>query len=413
MNTTDTQTDILFVDGGVCAPLGFKAGGIHCGIRRNKTKRDLSLIVADVPCAAAAVYTQNLVYGAPITVTKRSLADGYARAAICNSGIANTCNPDGLEKAEAMRRLTADALGFGEDDIIVASTGVIGQPLDLTPIRQGLPALVADLSADGSDAAAQGIMTTDTRKKEFAAEFTVGGKTCRVGAIAKGSGMICPNMATMLCFITTDIAVSPAMLQAALEHAVGVSFNMLSVDGDTSTNDMACVLASGLAGNAPVTDKGDAYDAFAAALTAVCVRTAREMARDGEGATKLLECTVRGAADAPTAKALAKSVINSALVKTAMFGADANWGRILCAMGYAGVPFTVESTRISFVSAAGTLLVCNNGAAVEFSETVASAILTEPEIIIAVELCDGTAEATAYGCDFSYDYVKINGDYRT
>ncbi len=413
MSKTDETQQINFLDGGVCAPKGFLANGIHCGIRKNKSKRDLALIFSETVCSAAAVYTQNLVFGAPITVTKESLADGRARAVICNSGIANTCNADGLEKARAMRALTATGLDIAPDDIIIASTGVIGQPLNLTPVANGMNELVGGLSASGSDYAAQAIMTTDTRKKEYAVEFTLGGKLCKIGAIAKGSGMICPNMATMLCFITTDTAITAPMLQTALNAAVADSFNMLSIDGDTSTNDMASILANGLAGNKTIETEDSDYELFKAALTALCVKVAREMARDGEGATKLIECVVTGAADENAARALAKSVINSALVKTAMFGADANWGRIICAMGYAGVWLDVNQVDIAFQSAGGTIVVCENGMALDFSEEKAAKVLAEAEIIIDITLKDGSGRASAFGCDFSYDYVKINGDYRT
>ncbi len=413
MKKTEENIQINFIDGGVCAPKGFLANGIHCGIRRNKSKRDLALIFSETDCTAAAVYTQNLVFGAPITVTKESLANGHARAAICNSGIANTCNADGLEKARAMRDIAAAGLKIPAEDIIIASTGVIGLPINLTPVTNGIDKLVGGLNTDGSDHAAQAIMTTDTRKKEYAVEFIVDGKTCRIGAIAKGSGMICPNMATMLCFITTDTAIEPPMLQTALAAAVSNSFNMLSIDGDTSTNDMASILANGQAGNKPIETAGAEYDAFKGALTELCVKVAREMARDGEGATKLIECVISGAADENAARVMAKSVINSALVKTAMFGADANWGRIICAMGYAGVWFDVGSVAIAFKSAGGTIDVCKNGAALNFSEEKAAKVLAEAEIIIDINLTDGSGSASAFGCDFSYDYVKINGDYRT
>jgi len=413
MNKTNEPQQIEFIDGGVCAPKGFLANGIHCGIRKNKSKRDLALIFSETDCTAAAVYTQNLVFGAPITVTKESLADGHARAVICNSGIANTCNADGLEKARAMRALTAAELNIAPDDIIIASTGVIGQPLNLTPVANGMAKLAGGLSANGSDYAAQAIMTTDTRKKEYAVEFKIDGNFCKIGAIAKGSGMICPNMATMLCFITTDTAISSSMLKTALEYAVAQSFNMLSIDGDTSTNDMASIMANGLAGNNLIETEDSDYELFKAALTGLCIKVAREMARDGEGATKLIECVITGAADDNAARAMAKSVLNSALVKTAMFGADANWGRIICAMGYAGVWLDVNQVAIAFQSAGGTIAVCKNGMALDFSEEKAAIVLAEAEIIIDITLKDGNGCASAFGCDFSYDYVKINGDYRT
>ncbi len=401
------------IDGGVCAAQGFTASGIHCGIRKNRTKKDLALIYSATPASAAAVYTTNLVKGAPLTVTKAHLENGQAQAVICNSGNANTCNADGIEIAEAMSTAIAAELGINADDIVVASTGVIGQPLSLDPIRAGIPALVAGLSADGDDAAAEGIMTTDTVKKSVAVEFTVGGKTCRIGGIAKGSGMIHPNMATMLVFITTDVAITPALLQEALSGDIADTFNMVSVDGDTSTNDMVTVLANGMAGNTPITEKGEDYAAFMKALNTVTVGLCRMIAGDGEGATKLLECVVTGADDIATAKTVAKSVICSSLLKAAMFGADANWGRVLCAIGYSGTAVDVTRVDVSFRSNKGTIDVCKNGAGIPFSEEVAKEILLEREIDILISLGDGAASATAWGCDLTYDYVKINGDYRT
>ena len=404
---------IKHIEGGVCAATGFTAGGIHCGIRKNRSKKDLALIVSAAPAATAAVYTQNLVKGAPLTVTKDHIADGYARAVICNSGNANTCNADGTQVAEKMSALAADALGIAPTDVVVASTGVIGQPLDITPIAAGIPALVDSLSDNGSDAAAEGIMTTDTVKKEVAVEFIVGGKTCRMGGIAKGSGMIHPNMATMLVFITTDCAIAPAMLQQALSSDITSTFNMISVDGDTSTNDMVTVLANGMAGNDEITAEGEDYAAFMEALNTVTVALCRRIAADGEGATKLLECIVSGAADADTAKTVAKSVICSSLLKAAMFGADANWGRVLCAIGYSGAHVDVNKVDVAFRSAKGTIPVCRSGAGIPFSEEIAKEILLENEIDILIGLNSGDATATAWGCDLTYDYVKINGDYRT
>ncbi len=401
------------ITGGVCAAKGFTASGVHCGIRKNRTKKDLSLIVSETRAAAAAVYTSNLVKGAPLAVTKRHIADGYAKAVICNSGNANTCNADGEEVAEKTCALLASAMNIDPADVVVASTGVIGQPLDVNPIAAGIPGLIASLSPDGSDDAAEGIMTTDTVKKDVAVEFELGGKTCRMGGIAKGSGMIHPNLATMLVFITTDAAVSPEMLEKALRADVPDSFNMVSVDGDTSTNDMVTVLANGAAGNAPVTEEGADYDAFRAALAFVTKGLCRMIAGDGEGATKLLECAVTGAKDEKTAKTAAKGVITSSLLKAAMFGADANWGRVLCAIGYSGADADPAKIGVSFRSAAGEITVCENGAGVEFSEELAKTILSEKEIVIAVSLGDGPATATAWGCDLTYEYVKINGDYRT
>lgn len=401
------------IQGGVCAPIGFKANGVHCGIRKNKTKRDLSLIVSEVRAAAACVYTQNLVKGAPILVTKKHVADGYARAIVCNSGNANTCNADGEEIAEGMSKLVEEFTGVSAQDVVVASTGVIGQPLSLDPIRDGMPSLAEGLSEEGSDLAAQGIMTTDTVPKQIAYTFTLGGKECRIGAIGKGVGMINPNMATMLIFITTDAAISPAMLQKALSADVKDSFNMVSVDGDTSTNDMVCVLANGLAGNECIEQPGKDFNAFRKALNKVTTYLCRKIAGDGEGATKLLECKVTGAKGKNAARTVAKSVIKSSLFKAAMFGADANWGRVLCAIGYSGADVDVTKVSVDFRSRAGELAVCRNGSGILFSEEEAKKILSEKEIEILIGLGDGNGKATAWGCDLTYDYVKINGDYRT
>ena len=401
------------ISGGVCAAKGFTANGIHCGIRKNRTKRDLALIFSEVPAHAAAVYTTNLVKGAPLTVTKQHIENGIAQAVLCNSGNANTCNADGIEIAEKMSALAAAKLGIAPEDVVIASTGVIGQPLDITPIAAGMDALAAGLSADGGMSAAEAIMTTDTVAKEIAVEFTVGGKTCRMGGIAKGSGMIHPNMATMLVFITTDAAISAEMLKKALSTDIADTFNMVSVDGDTSTNDMVSVLANGMAGNDEITADGADFDAFMKALNTVTVHLCRCIAGDGEGATKLLECCVSGALDTATAKTVAKSVICSSLLKAAMFGADANWGRVLCAIGYSGAKVDVQKVEVAFASQKGEITVCVDGAGVPFSEEKAKEILLEKEIEIRVKLGDGDGSATAWGCDLTYDYVKINGDYRT
>lgn len=401
------------IPGGVCAAKGFTASGVHCGIRKNHTKRDLALIASAVPAHAAAVYTTNLVKGAPLTVTKRHIADGTAQAVICNSGNANTCNANGVEIAEQMSALVGTALGIAPEDVVVASTGVIGQPLDITPIETGIPALTAGLSAEGGAAAAEAIMTTDTVPKEIAVEFTLGGKPCRLGGIAKGSGMIHPNLATMLVFLTTDAAISAEMLQKALSTDVQSTFNMVSIDGDTSTNDMVTILANGMAGNAEITAEGADFTAFMQALNTVTVHLCRCIAADGEGATKLLECSVTGAKDVPTAKTVAKSVVCSSLLKAAMFGADANWGRVLCAIGYSGADVDVTKVSVAFRSAKGEITVCENGAGVPFSEALAKEILLEKEIEIRVSAGAGEGSATAWGCDLTYDYVKINGDYRT
>ncbi|MBP5303854.1 MAG: bifunctional glutamate N-acetyltransferase/amino-acid acetyltransferase ArgJ [Clostridia bacterium] len=401
------------IEGGVCAAKGYKATGIHCGIRKNRSKRDLSLIVSEVPASAAAVYTTNLVKGAPLLVTKEHLQNGQAQAIICNSGNANTCNANGIEIAKQMGQLVEKEMGIAANDVIVASTGVIGLPLSIDPIAKGMKKLVAGLHTEGSHEAAEGIMTTDTKEKSIAVEFTIDGKTCKMGGIAKGSGMIHPDMATMLVFITTDVSISPTMLQKALSSDITNTFNMVSVDGDTSTNDMVTVLANGLAGNAEITAEDENYASFMKALNTVTVGLCRMIAGDGEGATKLLECKVSGAPTLDIAKACAKSVICSSLLKAAMFGADANWGRVLCALGYSKAKIDVEKIDVSFQSVKGTILVCKDGAGVDFSEEKAKEILLEKEITILVDLHDGEEQSTAWGCDLTYEYVKINGDYRT
>lgn len=408
--------DFTFLPGGVTAPKGFRAAGEHLGVRKNRAKRDVALIVSDCRAATACCYTQNLVKGAPITATMENLADGYAQAVICNSGNANTCNANGMEIALGMCQLVQRHTGVAAQDVIVASTGVIGQEMSLEPFAQGMGALASALSAtpEGGAEAAQAIMTTDTVAKEVAVSFALGGKPCVLGGMAKGSGMICPNMATMLCFLTTDAAVAPGVLQQALSAVVQDTFNMLSVDGDTSTNDMVSLMANGAAGNALLADAGHPdYAVLEEALRAVCVALCRIMAKDGEGATKLVTCNLSGAATTEIAKACAKSVIKSSLVKAALFGADANWGRVLCALGYAGVPLDVSKIDLDFASAKGVLAVCRGGAGVAFDEEKAKEILEAEEIDILVELHSGEASATAWGCDLTYDYVKINGDYRT
>ncbi len=401
------------ISGGVCAANGFKASGIHCGIRKNRTKKDLALILSDVPASAAIVYTTNLVKGAPLLLDMRNLSDGKAQAIICNSGNANTCNANGLQIAKEMCELTSAATGVKATDVVVASTGVIGQPLDISPIANGMAELTENLSYNGSNDAANAIMTTDTVSKEVAVEFTIDGKVCRMGGIAKGSGMIHPNMATMLVFITTDCAISPEMLQKALSADVKNTFNMVSVDGDTSTNDMVVVLANGMAGNQEITEDNETFATFMKALNTLTVNLCRMIAGDGEGATKLLECIVTEAKDEETAKICAKSIICSSLVKTAMFGADANWGREMCAIGYSGADVDVTKISVAFKSNKGEIKVCENGVGVPFSEEIAKEILLEKEIEILISLGDGTCSASAWGCDLTYDYVKINGDYRT
>jgi len=401
------------INGGVTAAKGFKANGVHCGIRKNRTKKDLALIASEVKAAAAAVYTTNLVKGAPLTVTKKHIEDGFAQAIICNSGNANTCNANGICIAEQMCDLVADALRIQSNDVVVASTGVIGQVLDISPIEKGIAPLASGLSESGSHAAAEAIMTTDTIEKEIALEFEIGGKVCRIGGIAKGSGMIHPNMATMLVFITTDVNISPEMLQKALSNDIKNTFNMVSIDGDTSTNDMVTVLANGLAQNQQIDSIGPDFDKFMQVLNTVTVSLCRMIAGDGEGATKLLECNVKGANSEENAKIVAKSVICSSLLKAAMFGADANWGRVLCAIGYSGAKVDVNKIDVSFKSSKGVIDVCKDGSGIEFSEEKAKEILLEKEIEILINLNDGKYNASAWGCDLTYDYVKINGDYRT
>ncbi|WP_418724863.1 bifunctional glutamate N-acetyltransferase/amino-acid acetyltransferase ArgJ [Dysosmobacter sp.] len=405
-----------FIEGGVCAAQGFKAGGIHVGVKTHaEWKKDMAMIVSDVDCACAAVYTKNAVKAAHIHVDKAHLADGKARAAVINSGNANACAPHGEENAERVCAAAAKAVGCPAEDVVCAATGVIGQTLNVAVMEAGMPDLYAavEASAAGSDAAAHAIMTTDTVKKEAAVETTVGGKTVRMGGIAKGSGMIHPNMGTMLCFLTTDCAISPEMIRTALLETVNVSFNRISVDGDTSTNDTCCVLANGLAGNPVITEKGPDYEAFLAALQALCMEMARKMASDGEGATHLITCTVTGAASEQSAETISKSVIGSALTKAAIFGADANWGRVLCAMGYSGEDFDPDKVDISFVSDAGSVQVCAKGRGLDFDEALAKKVLTEHDVTIAITMGEGAASCTCWGCDLTYEYVKINGDYRT
>ncbi|HJI56989.1 MAG: bifunctional glutamate N-acetyltransferase/amino-acid acetyltransferase ArgJ [Pseudoruminococcus massiliensis] len=404
---------IKFVDGSVTAPKGFVASGVHCGIRKNKNKRDLALIYCEKPCTAAAIYTTNLVKSAPILVTRANLENGTAQAVICNSGNANTCNSDGVEVAEKTCALVAKALNIDAKDVIVGSTGVIGQKLPIEPIANSIPELVSALSKEGATNAAEAIMTTDLVKKEYAVETEIGGKTVYIGGIAKGSGMIHPNMATMLCFITTDAAISADMLKIAVKTVADKSFNMVSVDGDTSTNDTLAVMASGLAGNAEITEQNEDYNIFVEALTILCRKLSKEMAKDGEGASKLLVCKVSGAKTEKDAKGVAKSVVCSSLLKAAMFGSDANWGRVLCAIGYSGCDVDINKVDVSFASKAGKVDVCKNGAGIDFSEELAKTVLTEDEIDIVVELNDGNGVAEAYGCDLTYEYVKINGDYRS
>ncbi|MFA5658646.1 MAG: bifunctional ornithine acetyltransferase/N-acetylglutamate synthase [Oscillospiraceae bacterium] len=402
-----------YINGGVCAAKGFKAGGINCGLNSNPDKNDLGIIFCEKKCTAAAVYTQNKVKGAPIIITQKNLADGYAQAVIANSKNANTCNADGEEKAQAMCDLTAKELKISARDVIVASTGVIGQPLNIKAIEGKIKQLADSISESGSIECAKAIMTTDTFSKEAAVLFEIGGKLCRLGGMAKGSGMIHPNMATTLNFLTTDAAISCEMLKKALSKITKTTYNRLSIDGDTSTNDMVSIMASGLAGNAEIAVENADCQTFEKALYIVMMNLTRMLAKDGEGATKLLECTVTGAKTENIAEAVAKSVIGSSLFKAAMFGSDANWGRILCAIGYADADFDITKVAVSLSSKVGKINVCKNGSGIEFSEDEAKKILLEDEIIISVNLNGGTEQATAWGCDLTYDYVKINGDYRS
>ncbi len=403
------------ISGGVCAAKGFKAAGVHCGVKVGSSpdKNDLAMILSERECSAAAVYTLNRVKAAPIYVTMGHLEDGVCRGVIANSGNANACAPLSHENAEQMCALAAQATGLKPGDFVVASTGVIGQELNISAIERGMPALAAALNGDGSDAAARAVMTTDTVKKETAVAVAIGGKTVTIGAIAKGSGMIHPNMGTMLCFITTDCAITHDVLQEALHEIVPRTFNRVTVDGDTSTNDMCVVLANGMAGNEQIEWKDDGYTVFYKALHQVCETMARSIAADGEGASRLVTCTVRSARSEDSAERLAKAVVGSSLVKAALFGADANWGRVLCAMGYSKAPFRPEYVDIGFSSIQGSILVCEKGTGLDFDEELAKKILTQDEVVVEVSLNEGSHEATCWGCDLTYDYVKINGDYRT
>ena len=399
------------IDGGVCAAKGFKAGAIRCGIRKSQTKKDLAMILSDCECSAAAVYTTNRVKAAPILLTMDNLSNGKARAVIVNSGNANACAPFGIENARREAMAAARALHVAMEDVVVASTGVIGQTLSVECIEEHAGSM--EMKYGNSMAAAEAIMTTDTKVKTIAVEFEADGKTCHIGGICKGSGMIHPNMGTMLSFITTDCAISSEMLDKALKADVKKTFNRVTVDGDTSTNDMCCILANGMAGNLPVEQEGPDYDAFCAALHMVTEDLARKIAADGEGASKLMTCTVSGALDEETAEQLCKSICSSSLVKAAIFGSDANWGRVLCAMGYSGAAFNTEEVTVEFASKAGTVTVCEKGRGLDFNEELAKEILDQEEVEINVTLQEGSGNVTCWGCDLTYDYVKINGDYRT
>ena len=401
------------IEGGVCAAKGFTAAGVHCGVKPGSTKNDLALIYCDSDCTAAAVYTLNRVKAAPIYTTMEHLEDGHARAIVANSGNANACAPGGAENADKMCTFAAEALGLSPQEVLVASTGVIGQPLNIEAIRRGMPLAKAALSREGSSDANLAVMTTDTVRKEAAVSFTLGGRKVSMGAIAKGSGMIHPNMGTMLCFITTDCAITSDLLHEALSEVVKRTFNRVSVDGDTSTNDMVTVLASGQAGNPLIEWKDTDYSVFLDALTALCRDISKAIARDGEGASRLVTCVVKNARSEESAERLAKAVVSSSLVKAAMFGADANWGRVLCAMGYSKAPFRPEYVDMAFSSPAGRVAVCQKGAGLDFDEDLAKTVLTQDEVVIEVDLNEGDSQAECWGCDLTYDYVKINGDYRT
>ena len=407
--------NIEYVPGGVCAAKGFRAAGIHCGVRPNKSKNDLAVIFSETECAAAGLFTTNRVKASPVTLDIKTVKSGSARAIAANSGNANACAPEGMENALRMRAALAKALDIAEGQALVSSTGVIGQRLNIEAVEAGIP-LAAELlthDAEGSDAAARAIMTTDTTKKEFACKFSVGGKTAVMGGIAKGSGMIHPNMGTMLCYITTDCAIAAPLLKTALKTACGATFNRISVDGDTSTNDSLVILANGLAGNPVISGEGEDYDAFVFALTDICTRLARAMAADGEGAKHLITCAVSGAASDEDAGVLSKSVVGSTLTKAAVFGCDANWGRVLCALGYSGVEFDPEKVDITFKSGVGSVAVCSKGRGLDFDEELAKRVLSEPEVEILADMGAGDGKAVCWGCDLTYDYVRINGDYRT
>lgn len=398
---------------GVCAPKGFKAAGVHVGFRQNKRKKDLALIVSELPCTATAVYTRNRVKGACIKVCKDHLKDGTAQAVLCNSGIANTCAPNGVEVASGACELVAKELGLKKKDIIVCSTGVIGEELTIEPFQKGLPKLAKKLSVEGASDAMEAIMTTDNVPKELAISFMIGDKKCKIGAIAKGSGMVNPNMATTLAFLTTDVDISKDMLKQILDNDVIDSFNQISIDGDTSTNDMMSIMANGMAGNKPITKEGKAYNDFSKALAHITHELARMIAKDGEGATKLIECKVKNAPSKGAARKISMSVISSDLVKSALAYADPNWGRILCAAGYADAKFNAENVDVSLISKAGNVVVCKESKTYPFDKDVAIKILEEDEVMVAINLHDGKEEATAFGCDLTTAYVKFNGKYKT
>jgi len=395
------------IEGGITAAKGYKTGAVHSGIRASQSKKDLAVIVSEVPCQAAAVYTSNIVKAAPLHITREHLGDGTAQAIVINSGNANACAPRGEENALREAQAAAKLLGLKTEDVLVASTGVIGQELPIEVIETAMGQIV--LTDDSADTA-KAIMTTDTKMKQTAVEFELNGKTVHLGGIAKGSGMIHPNMGTMLCFVTTDAAISQSVLQQSLSKIVKKTFNRISVDGDTSTNDMCIVLANGLAGNEEITQQNDVFDQ---ALESVMKDLAVMIASDGEGASRLIISTVVDAADETQAETLAMSVASSSLFKAAMFGSDANWGRVLCAMGYSGAQFDPEKVDVLFQSDAGTIEVAKNGRGLDFDEDLAKKILSRDQVQVVMNLHEGDVSVTCWGCDLTYDYVKINGDYRS
>ena len=412
--------NIKMAEAGICFPRGFTSHALNAKIKKTSTKEDFALIVSELVANAAGVFTKNIVKAAPVVLSAKRLKEKKARAIIVNSGNANACTGSlGEENAIRLTNEVQKALekkGFGsikESEVLVASTGVIGQQLPIERMLEKIPALVEGLSRNGNLLARKAIMTTDLVHKEAALSVEIGGKEVRLGTMAKGSGMIHINMGTMLGFITTDCAISSELLDEALRESVLDTYNCVSVDGDTSTNDSLFILANGMAENPLISEKNEDYYAFLDALYILNTEMARSIASDGEGASHLLECQVRGASDKETARILAKSVISSSLVKAAFFGKDANWGRILCALGYSGGSFSPEKTNLSFQSEAGEVLVFEQGVPLDFDEEAAKKILSEKEIKILVSLSDGDAFAKAWGCDLTYDYVKINGDYRT
>ena len=402
------------ISGGVCAATGFRANAAYCGVKgKGPEKPDVALILSEQECAAAAVYTLNRVKAAPLYVTMEHLEDGSAWGVVVNSGGANACCPKGHENAQAMCAAAAQATGREAEDFVVASTGVIGQALNISAIEAGIPGIAAGLSGENSGLAAQAIMTTDRTQKEIAFSLELGGKEVKIGAIAKGSSMIHPNMGTMLCFITTDCAITPQMLEEALRDVTARTFNRVVVDGDASSNDLCAALANGMAGNPLIEWKDEDYETFLKALEAVCTHMARAIAGDGTGSTKLITCQVRSARSEEGAERLAKSVVSSDLVKASMFSCDPHWGRVMIAMGCSKAPFRPEHVDIYFRSAAGEVLACIRGEAAPLDMDKAQKILDQKEVVIDVDLHEGDQQAVCWGCDLTADYIKINGSYRS